>query len=323
MNLFEELTKGVIIHKDQGYAFYYKQGDIEINQLNGKTKDIKSSDITFDSCFRLASVSKQFIGCGIIFLVEKGLLTYDTSVLDIYSELPDYFRNIKIINLLNHSSGIYDYENMDHDDTQIHDEDIITFLKTTTNTYFDIGTQYKYSNTAYILLGLIIEKISGIKLDKYMYDEVFSKANLNNTLVNYEGITKINNRAYGHILSNNELIVKDQYWCSATIGDGGIYSTLNDLNKWVDYLLCNIDYFNNNLLSESILTNVSNTYYGMGVRTVKVNNKKIYYHSGDTIGTNTLVLFSKDYNLRCIFLTNINGVYTAIIKNNLLKILNS
>lgn len=323
MDLFEELTKGVIIHKDQGYAFYYKQGDIEINQLNGKTKDSKSCDITFDSCFRLASVSKQFIGCGIIFLVEKGLLTYDTSVLDIYPELPDYFRNIKIINLLNHSSGIYDYENMDHDDTQIHDEDIITFLKTTTNTYFDIGTQYKYSNTAYILLGLIIEKISGIKLDKYMYDEVFSKANLDNTLVNYEGITKINNRAYGHILSNNELIVKDQYWCSATIGDGGIYSTLNDLNKWVDYLLFNIDFFNNNLLSESILTNVSNTYYGMGVRTVKVNNKKIYYHSGDTIGTNTLVLFSKDYNLRCIFLTNINGVDTTIIKNNLLKILNS
>lgn len=323
MGLFEDLTKGVIIHNEQGYAFYYKQDNIEINKTNGKLNNESDEDITFESSFRLASVTKQFIGCGIISLVQKGKLSYDTSILDIYPFLPDYFSNIRIINLLNHTSGIYDYEDMDHDDSQIHDEDILTFLKNTSNTYFEVGSKYQYSNTAYILLGLIIEKISGERLDVYLKNEVFDKAKLENTIVNYEGITKIEKRALGHIIDNDKLIVKDQYWCSATIGDGGIYSTLNDLNKWVDYLVDNIDYFSNNLLSESILTNLSNTYYGMGVRTLKVGENKIYYHSGSTIGTNTLVLFSKDYNLRCIFLTNINDIDAAIIKNNLIKILNS
>lgn len=322
MELFDKITENVVVHENQGYAFYFKYNDIIIEKVNGKVSTIDSDDISFNSCFRLASVSKQFIGCGIISLVEKGLLSFDTCILDIYEDLPNYFKNIKIINLLNHSSGIYDYEDMTHSDIQIHDEDILDFLKTTNTTYFEVGTKYRYSNTAYILLGLIIEKVSNIKLDIYLKEEVFLKAGLVNTLVNYEGITNIKNRAYGHILHNNELIVKDQYWCSITIGDGGIYSTLNDLNKWVDYLIDNIEYYQNNLLKEIILTNVTNTYYGMGIRTININNKKIYYHCGDTIGTNTLVLFSKDYNLRCIFLTNINQIDTGIIKNNILKIIN-
>lgn len=321
MDLFSKITNNAIITSDQGYAFYYQDQETSISKVNGKLKDSNSDDITFDSSFRLASVTKQFIGAAIIQLVEDKLISYNTKIIDIFPVLPKYFNNITILNLLNHSSGILDYENMEHTDEQIHDEDIIDFLKTTSYTKFEVGTKYDYSNTAYILLGLIIEKISHMKIDEYLNTHLFDKAHLKNTTVNYEGITKINNRAYGHIIEDNKLIVKDQYWCSATIGDGGIYSTLNDLNKWIDYLLLNIDFYRKNLLSSSIITNVSNTYYGMGVRTVIHNNKKIYYHCGDTIGTNTLVLFSKDYNLRCIFLTNLNGIDTGIIKNNILKIL--
>ena len=239
------------------------------------------------------------------------------------SILRENFKDIKIINLLNHTSGIYDYEDMDHTDKQIIDEDILTFLKTTTKTYFEVGSKYQYSNTAYILLGLIIEKVSGEKIDQYLNSRIFKKVGMNCTLVNYEGITQIPNRAYGHIIEENELIGKDQYWCSATIGDGGLYSNIDDLNLWVDYLIEHIDEYSDNLLSESVLTNVENTYYGMGIRTVKVIDKKIYYHSGSTIGTNTLVLFSKDFNLKCIFLTNVNGIDAAIIKNNILKLINS
>ncbi len=321
MKLIDKLLTGAVIKENQGYAFYYQDNDNLIKKVNGKKEINNNDDINYDTKFRLASVSKQFIGVGIIHLVEENKLSFNTSVLDIYNDLPNYFKNIKIINLLNHSSGIYDYEDMEHDETQIHDEDIITFLKTTSSTYFEVGTKYRYSNTAYILLGLIIEKISGIKLDQYLKKNVFDKASLNDTLVNYEGITNISNRAYGHIIIDDKLVTKDQYWCSATIGDGGIYSTLNDLNKWIDYLLNNLEYYSNNLLSSSIITNINNTYYGMGVRTIILNDKKIYYHCGDTIGTNTLVLFSKDYNLRCIFLTNLGSIDTSIIKDNIIKLL--
>ena len=97
MELFNKLTENAIIHKDQGYAFYYKQDNIVIEKTNGVLSTKDSANITFDSCFRLASVTKQFIGCGIISLVEKNLISYDTSVIDIFPFLPSYFEDIKII----------------------------------------------------------------------------------------------------------------------------------------------------------------------------------------------------------------------------------
>lgn len=310
------LLKNVIKCKNQGYAFYYKDQDLEIKEVNGILKNDEFEQITFDSHFRLASVSKQFIARGIIELYINSKLTFDDSPKKFFSDLPDYFNNITVKQLLNHTSGIFDYEDMPHDDTQIHDEDILSFLKTTDKTYFEPGTMYKYSNTGYILLGLIIEKVSKTKIDIYLNDNVFSKANLHDTLVNYEGITNIKNRAYGHILIGNELIVKDQYWCSATIGDGGIYSTINDINKWIDFLL-NDD--NKMMFDTNYLPNGINTEYGLGMRIIEFNNETIYYHCGDTIGTNTLILFNN--NIRLIFFTNLSDIDTSIIKDNLLSYL--
>ena len=322
MDLFNRLTQNVIKHQDQGYAFYFKHKDTEIKKLNGVTKEVDSSPINFDTRFRLASVTKHFIGCGIISLINDHKLSLNTCVKDIYPNLPNYFNNIKVKNLLNHTSGIYDYEDMPHDTygKQIEDDDIITFLENTEETYFEVGTTYKYSNTAYILLGLIIQKVSGINLGKYMKEHVFDIAGLNDTIVNYEGITQIDNRAYGHLIDNDKLIVRDQYWCSATIGDGGIYSSLNDLNKWIDFLLAD-NPFTKLLLIPNILPNNVNSEYGLGMRVIDVDGHNIYYHCGDTIGTNTLILYSPYYNLRAVFLTNLGGIDTAHIKNNIIEYL--
>ena len=236
MNLLNEVLK----NKEQGYAFYYQDENQKITKVNGKLADTNSNDISFDTDFRLASVSKQFIAYGIIKLVENKLLDYDTTIKEIFNDLPEYFNKITIKHLLTHTSGIYDYETIPHkdDDKQILDRDILTFLQTTTQTYFEPGSKYQYSNTGFILLGLIIEEVSKEKIAIYL-GKIFKEVGMTNTMVNYQGITEIPNRAYGHIIENGELIVKDQYWCSATIGDGGIYSNINDLNKWIDYLLSN------------------------------------------------------------------------------------
>lgn len=322
MNLFKELTKNVIKDDNQGYAFYFKHNDVEIKELNGVLGELGSENITFDSKFRLASVTKHFIGCGIISLIKDGKLSLETKCIDIYPNLPNYFKNITIKHLLNHTSGIYDYEDMPHDTygKQIQDEDIITFLESTNCTYFEVGTQYKYSNTAYILLGLIIQKVSNINLGIYMKQHVFDVAGLNDTLVNYEPTTKMEHRALGHIIEDGQMVVRDQYWCSATIGDGGIYSTVNDLNKWIDYLESD-NLFTDMLLVPNILPNGTNSEYGLGMRIIECNGHQIYYHCGDTIGTNTLILYSPYYNLRCVFLTNLNGIDTAYIKNNIIEYL--
>ncbi len=321
--LFEAITKQAVVEEKQGYAFYYQQKDRVITKTNGKQSDEKSEDITFDTHFRLASVSKQFIAMGILSLVEQKKLSLDTSILTIFQDLPPYFQMITIKHLLNHTSGVYDYEDMPHleNDEQIHDPDIIPFLKTTTKTYFEPGTTYQYSNTGYILLGLIIEKISHQKIDQYLKEQVFDKAGLTDTYVNYQGITAIPKRAYGHIVEDGKLIVKDQYWCSATIGDGGLYSTINDLNKWIDYLEKNESKLLQTMFEPNILPNGKNSEYGLGMRIIKVLGKNMYYHCGDTIGTNTILLSSPALQLRCIFLTNFGSIDTAIIKENIVQLL--
>lgn len=312
------ILNGAIILEEQGYAFYFKYKDFELSKTNGILRDEESEKITFDTHFRLASVSKQFIARGIIELVSQNKLSYNDNIRTIFPSLPSYFNDITIKHLLNHTSGIYDYESIPHkdDDKQIKDHDILPFLISTTTTYFTPGSEYRYSNTGYILLGLIIEEVSKLKIDEYLDKYIFKKANMNDTLVNYEGITQIKNRAYGHVIEKGKNIVKDQYWCSATIGDGGIYSTVNDLNKWIDFLLKDS---NKQMFIPNVLENGVNTEYGLGMRIIKYKGKEIYYHCGDTIGTNTIILFNND--IRLIFLTNQGFINTSIIKDNVLKFL--
>lgn len=321
MRVFEELTKNIIIHPEQGYAFYYYHNGEEVKKENGKEGLEKSNDINFNSNFRLASVTKQFIAFGIVRLINHGLISYETTIKELYPELPDYFNKIMIKNLLNHTSGIYNYEDIPHenDDPQIQDEDIIPFLKTTAGTYFEPGTKYRYSNTAYVLLGLIITKISRVSLGEF-YKIIFKEARMSNSIVNYEGITNISNRAYGHLLNEDgQLYVKDQYWTSATIGDGGIYSSINDLKRWCLFLSQTKE-FKDMKIPNYVGENEYNEY-GLGIRIIKVNDREIFYHCGDTIGTNTLLLWSKELDLCLIFLTNLGNIDTSIMKDNLISIL--
>ena len=319
MSVIEKLKERMIKHENQGYALYLYNNGKEYKDVNGKVADENSADINFDSCFRLASVSKQFIAYAIVNLVNENLLSYETTVKELYDELPDFFSDITIKNLLQHTSGVYDYEDWEHGEEQLQDEEIIDFLKSTSTTYFKPGSTYKYSNTAYILLGLIITKVAKKHVKDYIQEIIFDQAGMSDSYVNIQGVTEIRNRAYGHIIKDNEFVVKDQYWCSATIGDGGLYSTVNDLKKWCKFL------YNSKNFQEMKVPNYineeSNNEYGYGLRIVNIDGKELYYHCGSTIGTNTIVLFSKDLDVCMIFLTNLNGIDCSIMRDNLYEIL--
>ena len=318
----EKLLNKIIIHPDQGYALYYYENGEVYEKCNGKLKNNDSDNITFNTNFRLASVSKQFIAYAIVDLIHKNKLSYETNILSIYPTLPNYFKDITIKHLLSHNSGIYNYEEIPHNEesNQVLDRDILTFLKNTDNTYFKPGTTYKYSNTAYVLLGLIIEDVSGESISDYIKNNIFIPANMNDSYVNIEGTTKINNRAYGHIINeDNELIVKDQSFTSATIGDGGLYSSINDLKKWCIFL--NNSPYYKEMKKANYLNVDSYNEYGIGMRNIKFYDREIIYHCGDTIGTNTLLLHSKNFNICLIFLTNIDNIDTSIIKDNLVTYL--
>ena len=311
-----EILKNVILDGYQGYGFYYHD-DVEYVEEYGGFRDIDTFEPVRDnSNFRLASVSKQFIAYGILTLVEQNKLSLEDKLFDIFDNMPEYTKNITIRNMLNHTSGLLNYEDMPHTDAQISDEDVLNYIRTTTNTYFEIGSKYQYSNTAYVLLGLIIQKISGIRLNEYMKEYVFDKAGLVDTCVNYQGETEVNNRAYGNVRIDNKLIKNDQYWCSATIGDGGLYSNIQDLKRWIKFLR-NINTYPYNMMKETHIINGVDIEYGLGLRVKELNGHKLIYHCGSTIGTNTIVGYVEDTKIEFALLLNCNGISGEILLSNI------
>ena len=320
-----DLVKDIIYDGYQGCAFYFKEGYDISEEYSGFADIDKATPVRKETCFRLASVSKEFFAYGILTLVDSGKLSLDDKLFDIFSDMPDYTKKISIRNLLNHTSGIYDYEDMEHTDKQVSDYDVLDFVRATKETYFEVGSKYQYSNTAYVLLGLIIEKVSGVKLGDYMQEHVFKKALMTNTQVNYEGISQISPRAYGNIVVDGKLVKKDQYWCSATIGDGGIYSNIPDLKRWISFLK-SLDKEPYSLMKKTNYAKGEDTEYGFGLRvkTIDVKGKKheLIYHCGDTIGTNTILGYINDLDIEFILLTNRNKVDTSVFIENLKAYLN-
>ena len=287
----------------QGYALYYREKDKIIEEYSGFADIDTFRPVRRYTNFRLASVTKQFIGYGILTLVKKNLLSLDDKLFDMFDDMPEYTKTITIRNMLNHTSGLLNYEDMNHTDEQIHDIDVLNYIRKTDKQYFETGLKYQYSNTAYVLLGLIIEKVSNQNLDEYLKQEIFKPLEMNDTKFNYEPVTNINNRAYGNV-KQDKLIKKDQYWCSATLGDGGLYSSVYDLKKWLKHIQ-NLDEFYKQLSTTHIVNGVD-IEYGMGLRPKKVNGYELVYHCGSSIGTNTVLGYIKELDIEFILLTNCN-----------------
>ena len=140
---------------------------------------------------------------------------------------------------------------------------------------------------------------------------------MNNSKLNYESITEICPRAYGHLRENGKLVMRDQYWCSATCGDGGIYSSINDLKKWMENIK-NLE-SGYEAMEETHIVNGIDIEYGLGIRVKQINGHKLVYHCGATIGTNTILGFIKDLDIEFIFLTNNGNKSGEIFLSNLRK----
>ena len=194
--------------------------------------------------FRLASVSKQFTAMAVMLLVHDGKLRYDDRLTDVFPDFPAYGRAITIRHLLNHTSGLQDYEDLMSPDNgaspekiaQIKDAGVLTLLKQQTGTKFAPGTKWEYSNSGYAVLSMVVEKVSGKAFGEFLQERIFGPLKMQNTIAYEKGKNEVPHRAYGHSRKGDGWQETDQSPTSAVLGDGGIYSSLDDLAKWDDGL---------------------------------------------------------------------------------------
>jgi CubicO group peptidase (beta-lactamase class C family) len=194
--------------------------------------------------FRLASVTKQFTAMGVMLLVHDGRLSYESRLTDIFPDFPEYGKSITVRHLLNHTSGLLDYEdlmpkveaNVPIEQVQIKDAAVLELLKRQNATKFAPGSRWDYSNSGYVLLGLIVQKVSDKPFGQFLHDRIFAPLKMTHTLAYERAKNEVVNRAFGHTKEPDGWRQTDQSPTSATLGDGGVYSSLVDLAKWDESL---------------------------------------------------------------------------------------
>ncbi|MGF6419032.1 CubicO group peptidase (beta-lactamase class C family) [Stenotrophomonas sp. AN71] len=265
--------------------------------------------VTTASSFRLASISKQFTAAAVLLLVEDGRLGLDQRARQWLPELPPAAATITIRQLLSHTGGLLDYEDLmdPADRRQVHDADVLALLSREDRLNFAPGTQYRYSNSGYALLALIVGRASGQDFATFLQQRIFRPLGMAHTVAHQDGVDTVAARAYGYSLIDGHWQRTDQSPTSAVLGDGGIYSSLDDLARWDAAL------YDDRLLSKTsrhaMFSPATPTpepdvpYYGFGWRL----NGPVQWHSGESIGFRNVIVRHPEKHLTVIVLTNRNA----------------
>jgi len=288
-----------------------KDGSPVLEKAYGLADLEKNLPVQIDSNFRLASFTKQFTAMCIMILAERGKLTYETALAEIFPQFPDYGREIKIRNLLQHTSGLIDYESLlaEGDPTQVLDADVLNLMMEQDSTYFPPGSKYRYSNSAYAVLAMVVEKLSGRPFAAFLQEEIFKPLDMDHTVAYEKDVSTVPNRAYGYaVTSSGGFEFRDQSPTSAVLGDGGIYSNLPDLYKW-DQALYTEKLVKSETLREAFTSTVSTdgeqpAVYGFGWRIDEYRGRPRTHHTGETCGFTTVIQRYPEDRFTVIILTN-------------------
>lgn len=236
--LFSKMTSArepgcaVLVIKDEKTVFAKGYGVSDLRSFTA---------ITAATNFRLASLTKQFTATAVMLLVHDGKLQYDDSLTKVFPDFPAYGKAITIRNLLNHTSGLLDYEDLlaqkyagvpDENIPQIKDAGVLDLMKQQSTTRFPPGTRWEYSNSGYAVLAMVVEKISGKSFGDFLRERIFRPVGMTHSIAYEKDKNEVTHRAYGYSKTGAGWTETDQSSTSAVLGDGGIYTSLDDLEKW-------------------------------------------------------------------------------------------
>ena len=308
-----------------GNILVAEKGSVIYQQALGYADYNSKRMLNDNSVFELASLSKQFTAMGIMILKEKKQLSYEDNV---NKFLPDFpYDNITIRELLTHTSGLPEYEDQfekhwDHRNIA-HNKDVVDMLKQVHDTlFFTPGTKWKYSNTGYAILALIIDRVGGMNYNEFMAKYIFKPLGMEHTFIynTRRSNGKIpENYALGYVHSDSlkRYILPDSlksyeyvYYLDGIVGDGCVNSTIGDLFKWDRAL------YSTKLVSQASLDemfsplvqtspNDTTSFYGFGEFIQPHSEKgKVISHTGGWPGYRNLFVRRPDIGETIIILSN-------------------
>jgi CubicO group peptidase (beta-lactamase class C family) len=328
----DAMFRAVTSPRDPGLAVLVRKDGRTVLERGYGMRDLRAGlPIDKSTDFRLASFTKQFTAMAILLLVHDGKLRYDEHLTDVFPEFPAYGKTITIRNILNHTSGLVAYEDLmgkqyagksPEEIPQIHDAGVLALMEQQTGTKFPPGTRWEYSNSGYCVLAMVVEKLSGMPFGEFLRQRIFEPSGMSRTLAFEYGKEVVPERAYGYTNDAGVWLETDQSPTSATLGDGGIYTNLEDLAKWDDALrkhtLLSAEEFQPAITPAAPPESVSSSgapnsftdpdgkpvSYGFGWFLDPYRGHERMWHTGSSMGFRTVIeRFTKD-NLTVIILSN-------------------
>jgi CubicO group peptidase (beta-lactamase class C family) len=256
--------------------------------------------------FRLGSITKQFTAASILLLEERGKLKTDDPVKKVMPDAPAAWDKITIFHLLTHTSGIPSFTSFPDYASQ---EPFATTPEKLVARFrdkpldFQPGEKWSYSNSGYVLLGYLLEKVSGESYEKFVQENIFVPLGMKDS--GYDSNSAIiPRRASGYAPGKNGPENAGFIHMSTPFSAGALYSTTEDLLRWEQGL------FGGKLLSVASLAKMTTPFKedyacGVGVRTV--SGHKVIDHGGGIEGFNTFLAYYPEDKLTVVALSNLNG----------------
>jgi len=277
-------------------------GRVAVRRAYGMADLERRVAATPETDYRLASVSKQFTAMAVMLLVKDGKVRYDQAVREFLPELPAAARAATVRHLLNHTSGLWDYEDLISDSrtAQLDGRDVLALLASKDSLFFPAGTRYRYSNSGYVLLGTIVERVSGMAFPDFLQARIFQPLGMSASVAHVEGSDTVPRRAYGYSPRGGTFVPTDQSVTSATLGDGGIYTNVDDMVRWDRAL------YGDTALVDAApqLPGGADTEYAFGWFVDRYRGEKRWRHTGETSGFRNAIQRFPRRRLTIIVLTN-------------------
>jgi CubicO group peptidase (beta-lactamase class C family) len=263
-----------------------------------------------DTVYQSGSVGKQFTAAGVLLLVEDGRLDLDDRLSKHFPEGPSAWHRISVRQLLTHTSGLKDYGRDEIDYRQDYDEEELLEVMRRIPLEFEPGTQWSYSNTGYLILGLLTSRLAGKHWSEFQAERIFAPLDMTTTRVITEKDI-VMNRAAGYQLDERGEL-KNQDWVSPSLNrcaDGALYLTVKDLAAWDRALR------ERRLLSPSSyeawwapvrLANGTTYPYGFGWEIVEQRGQKLIEHTGSWQGFEAAIARYPDQDLSVAVLANLD-----------------
>jgi CubicO group peptidase (beta-lactamase class C family) len=285
------VARGNDILLDKGYGF----ADLEWNVPDSpRTK------------FRLGSITKQFTAASILLLQERGKLNVHDPVKRYMPDAPAAWDKITIFNVLTHTSGIPNFTSFPNypslEPFPETPEKLVALFKDKPLD-FQPGEGWNYSNSGYVLLGYLIEKISGESYAQFVEENIFKPLGMEDSGYDSNSAV-IQNRASGYAPGPSGMVNAGYINMTVPFSAGALYSTTGDLLRWEQGL------FGGKLLSPESLKEMTTPFknnYAFGLEVHSVGGHEVIEHNGGIEGFNTLLAYYPEDKLTVVVLANVNG----------------